>query len=335
MEFLGSICALIFIVSIVTSIVFGIKKIRGKDVGKKFKISNITILVSFVLAFIFIGASPTDDSSADRSSSSEQKTEQTSSKKNKKAKKLHLELASDGKDYYVKGAGGKNNKSIFVLKGNVNKKATVTVSGVPSKNIWEGKDVKKIVKKGNFNIEVPIYADEKTKEISLKIEAKDSNNKRIIKYIDLRNSTQAYAKYKESKKIASSKAESESQAKESSKAESESLAAAESQSRADSESTAASIAVSQSEAAASSSKVAASTAASQSRSNANAARSAQNNTNNTAGNDVATGEKIIGDSRSHIYHMPGQATYHLNPANAVYFNSEAEAQANGYRRSKR
>lgn len=332
MEFIGVICFFVFLGSIVTSIVFGIKRFRGKDVGKKFKISNITILVSLILTVVLIGASPTNNESAHKTANSESKTEKVTKKK--KAKKLSLKLLHSDKDYEVTGEGGKEKKATFNLKGKINKNATITVSGIPD-GLWGGKDIKQKVKKGNFSIELPIYADEKSKEISLKIEAKDSNNYRIVKYIDLKNSTQAFAKYKESVKLASSKSESESKAKESSKAESESRATAESQSRADSESTAASIAVSQSEAAASSSKAAASAAASQSRSNANAARSAQSSTNNTTGNDVATGEKIIGDSRSHIYHMPGQATYHLNPANAVYFNSEAEAQAAGYRRSKR
>lgn len=332
LEFLGSVCSLVFLVSIVTSIVFGIKKVRGKDVGKKFKISNITIAVSFILAFIFIGFSPTNNDSADKATNSEAKTEKVASKK--KTKKFSIKLLNSGKHYEVTGEGGKNKKLTFNLKGKSNKSATITVSGVPD-GIWGGKDIKQKIQKGNFTIALPIYADEKSEKITLKVEAKDSSSYRIVKYIDIKNSTQAFAKYKESVKLASSKAESESTAKESSKAESESRAIAESQSRAESESTAASIAVSQSEAATASSKAAASTAASQNRSNANVARSTQNSTTNTAGNDVATGEKIIGDSRSHIYHMPGQATYHLNPANAVYFNSEAEAQAAGYRRSKR
>ncbi|MBD8084796.1 hypothetical protein HUK45_00695 [Limosilactobacillus sp. c9Ua_26_M] len=34
---------------------------------------------------------------------------------------------------------------------------------------------------------------------------------------------------------------------------------------------------------------------------------------------------IVGNSRSKIYHTPDQQGYHMNSANAVYFNSEAEA----------
>lgn len=36
-----------------------------------------------------------------------------------------------------------------------------------------------------------------------------------------------------------------------------------------------------------------------------------------------------------IYHVPGQRGYRMNSENAVYFNSEAEAQAAGYRKSLR
>ena len=38
---------------------------------------------------------------------------------------------------------------------------------------------------------------------------------------------------------------------------------------------------------------------------------------------------IVGNARSKIYHTPDQQGYHMNSANAVYFNSEAEAQTAG------
>lgn len=44
---------------------------------------------------------------------------------------------------------------------------------------------------------------------------------------------------------------------------------------------------------------------------------------------------IVGNARSKIYHTPDQQGYHMNSANVVYFNSEAEAQAAGYRKSLR
>lgn len=53
--------------------------------------------------------------------------------------------------------------------------------------------------------------------------------------------------------------------------------------------------------------------------------------------DMNTADKgtIVGNARSHIYHVPGQAGYRMNSSNAVYFQSEAAAQAAGYRRAKR
>ena len=44
---------------------------------------------------------------------------------------------------------------------------------------------------------------------------------------------------------------------------------------------------------------------------------------------------IVGNSNSKIYHVPGQAGYHMNSANAVYFNSEQDAINAGYRKAKR
>lgn len=53
--------------------------------------------------------------------------------------------------------------------------------------------------------------------------------------------------------------------------------------------------------------------------------------------DMNTGDTgtIVGNVNSHIYHVPGQAGYNMNSANAVYFHSEQEAINAGYRRSKR
>lgn len=45
--------------------------------------------------------------------------------------------------------------------------------------------------------------------------------------------------------------------------------------------------------------------------------------------------KIIGNARTRKYHVPGQAGYNMNSENAVYFDSEEEAQATGFVRSKR
>lgn len=52
--------------------------------------------------------------------------------------------------------------------------------------------------------------------------------------------------------------------------------------------------------------------------------------------DMNTGDTgtIVGNSQSHIYHVPGQRGYNMNSSNAVYFNNEQDAINAGYRRSK-
>ncbi|MBU4338135.1 hypothetical protein KKB43_00115 [Patescibacteria group bacterium] len=45
--------------------------------------------------------------------------------------------------------------------------------------------------------------------------------------------------------------------------------------------------------------------------------------------------KIIGNKNSKIYHTPGSASYNkINEENRVYFNTEADAQKAGYRKTK-
>lgn len=53
--------------------------------------------------------------------------------------------------------------------------------------------------------------------------------------------------------------------------------------------------------------------------------------------DMTTDQQgtIVGNSRMMVYHTPDQHGYRMNSANAVYFKSEAEAQAAGYRKSLR
>lgn len=57
----------------------------------------------------------------------------------------------------------------------------------------------------------------------------------------------------------------------------------------------------------------------------------------TNNGDVVTGKQgtIIGNINSKIYHVPGQAGYHINSANARYFNTEQEAINAGYRKALR
>lgn len=60
----------------------------------------------------------------------------------------------------------------------------------------------------------------------------------------------------------------------------------------------------------------------------------KNNTNNYVA-DTKQGV-IKGNRKSKIYHVPGGASYNkISQKNVVYFNSESEAQAAGYRRAKR
>ena len=51
--------------------------------------------------------------------------------------------------------------------------------------------------------------------------------------------------------------------------------------------------------------------------------------------DTDQAGKVVGNARSGIYHTADQQDYHMDSANAVYFNSEADAQAAGFRKSLR
>ncbi len=50
-------------------------------------------------------------------------------------------------------------------------------------------------------------------------------------------------------------------------------------------------------------------------------------------NTSDTGD-IVGNSNSHIYHMPGQRGYNMNSSNAVHFKTEQDAINAGYRKAK-
>ncbi|MQS75276.1 DNA-entry nuclease [Companilactobacillus halodurans] len=52
--------------------------------------------------------------------------------------------------------------------------------------------------------------------------------------------------------------------------------------------------------------------------------------------DMTTSQsgKIVGNSNSHIYHVPGQRGYKMNSSNAVYFDNEQDAINAGYRKAK-
>ncbi len=65
--------------------------------------------------------------------------------------------------------------------------------------------------------------------------------------------------------------------------------------------------------------------------------SSSNSSDSSNQGDLYTGNQgtIVGNSNSKIYHVPGQAGYHMNSANAVYFNSEQDAINASYRKAKR
>lgn len=58
-------------------------------------------------------------------------------------------------------------------------------------------------------------------------------------------------------------------------------------------------------------------------------------TNERGDMNTAEAGQIVGNARSHIYHVPGQAGYRMNSSNAVYFNSEQDAINAGYRKALR
>lgn len=78
-------------------------------------------------------------------------------------------------------------------------------------------------------------------------------------------------------------------------------------------------------------------AAEQKQAAADQKQQAQQSQSSTQRGDMNTGNagQIVGNTNSHIYHVPGQAGYNMNSSNAVYFNSEQDAINAGYRRSKR
>lgn len=68
-----------------------------------------------------------------------------------------------------------------------------------------------------------------------------------------------------------------------------------------------------------------------------ATNSQPSSTNSGPRGDMNTAEtgQIIGNRNSKIYHVPGQSGYRMNSANAVTFDTEAQAQAAGYRKALR
>jgi DNA-entry nuclease len=67
----------------------------------------------------------------------------------------------------------------------------------------------------------------------------------------------------------------------------------------------------------------------------NATQAATSSSSDTNDVNTATQGQIVGNINSKIYHVPGQAGYHMNAGNAVYFQTEQQAQAAGYRKALR
>lgn len=78
-----------------------------------------------------------------------------------------------------------------------------------------------------------------------------------------------------------------------------------------------------------------SSSSSEEESDSSSSESSISDTETSSSSASSQQETIIANSKTKVYHTPGQHNYHINPANTVYFNSEAEAQANGYRPSQR
>ncbi|WP_338210298.1 cell surface protein [Lactiplantibacillus paraxiangfangensis] len=102
-------------------------------------------------------------------------------------------------------------------------------------------------------------------------------------------------------------------------------------------SSAAAVAAEQAEAASkSASKSAASAAEAQSKEATQSSSTKPSRANNFSGNtDTAQQGQIIGNSRSKIYHVETGHNYRMSGKNVVHFNTEAQAQAAGYRKSLR
>lgn len=117
-------------------------------------------------------------------------------------------------------------------------------------------------------------------------------------------------------------------------------ASSQSEALAASQSSAKALAVSQSKAAAKSAsqaaKAASRSAAQSSRTAASQASTAKSSANHFSGNtNTAQTGKIIGNTRSKIYHLPSDRNYRMSGKNVIQFSTEAEAQAAGYRHSLR
>lgn len=177
------------------------------------------------------------------------------------------------------------------------------------------------------------YVDKRTKadqEAWLAAKAESRANAASAKKLREQASTQDKASSE-----ASSQSSQLAESRESAKVESEKAASS-------SEKAASALAESQAtqsskaaESAASSAKAASAAASSTQKSAASNATGGGGAANFSGDTDTAQNGRIIGNSRSKIYHVETQHNYHMSGKNVVTFSSEAEAQAAGYRKSMR
>ncbi|GMA69165.1 hypothetical protein GCM10025879_04110 [Leuconostoc litchii] len=182
-----------------------------------------------------------------------------------------------------------------------------------------------------IKISLKSYREENGNDGATVVYLNNDSSNAIINYADGTAQNTLHKKADLAAQKASSEKASSEAASSSAKASSEAASSA----RASSEAEQSSLAADQKAASESSVAQASSqAAASQSIASAAAAQASQDQSTTT---QTYTGQsqQIIGNAKSHIYHVPGQAGYYMNSSNAVYFNSEAEAQAAGYRKSLR
>ncbi|WP_462271136.1 sunset domain-containing protein [Ligilactobacillus agilis] len=296
-----------------------LKKVNLQRLIFPAKLGTIALVI-----FLIIGAgSDLNNSKETKSSSQETAKVQADVGKvsGKKLGKHHYEVVTDASRIAVISGVAHHTKYVYF-----------DLDGGPSKV--------KVSKKGKFESEIEL--DKKTPKAGLRIYTnKQLTGKSLLVTVKSKYYTKEVAAIKAAKEASSRLKASESAAKRASE-ESSSLAA--SSSRAASESMSmsisSSIAASESAKAASESEsLAVSASAAAASSSAEAAAQTQNTGVGTGGQrgdmDTDSAGVIVGNANSHIYHVPGQANYRMNSANAVYFNTEADAQAAGYRKALR
>lgn len=294
-----------------------LKKVNLQRLIFPAKLGTIALVI-----FLIIGAGSDLNNSKETKSSSQETAKvqaDVSKVSGKKLGKHHYEVVTDASRIAVISGVAHHTKYVYF-----------DLDGGPSKV--------KVSKKGKFESEIEL--DKKTPKAGLRIYTnKQLNGKSLLVTVKSKYYTKEVAAIKAAKEASSRLKASESAAKRASE-ESSSLAASSSRAASESMSISSSIAASESAKAASESEsLAVSASAAAASSSAEAAAQTQNTGVGTGGQrgdmDTDSAGVIVGNANSHIYHVPGQANYRMNSANAVYFNTEADAQAAGYRKALR